>query len=361
MLSGLGATLATAAVAPVLAATPAEAAPPVPLTDPTTKYVRPPFQVQDQPWPGLASKMLPRPDHGETSYKGSGRLAGRRALITGGDSGMGRAAAIAYAREGADVAINYYPTEEPDAQEVVALIKAAGRKAVAIPGDLREEAFCQRLVADAVRQLGGLDIVVSNAGVAEMAGATSCELCPIETQQRVMDVNFFGAVRVVQAFLPLVRASRGTVVFNTALMAHTVIPFNAGYAASKCALEGWADSLRREVQPHGVRVAIVEAGYLNSELESKQRSATESTEALYPAATALHDAMHRSSGALAKRRSASPRRMSEQMVAAAQASKPRPRRIVGTGARTIWTIGCLPDRVQDALFRSVLTRLTRRP
>jgi hypothetical protein len=108
--------------------------------------------------------MEPKPDHGEASYKGSVRLAGRRALITGGDSGMGRAAANAYARKGADIAINYYPDEESDAQEVIKLIKDAGRNAVALPGDLRDEAFCTRLVADAVEKLGGLDILVSNAG-----------------------------------------------------------------------------------------------------------------------------------------------------------------------------------------------------
>ncbi|MFN3433891.1 MAG: SDR family NAD(P)-dependent oxidoreductase, partial [Sphingomonas sp.] len=117
--------------------------------DPTTKYPQPPFERQTQPWPGLARDMTPRPDHGEESYVGAGRLAGRRALITGGDSGMGRAAAIAFAREGADVAINYLPDEQADADEVVALIEAAGRKAVAIPGDLKEEAFCNRLVAEA--------------------------------------------------------------------------------------------------------------------------------------------------------------------------------------------------------------------
>src|SRR4051794_32224118 len=133
------------------------------LEDPRTKYPKPPFHGQEQPWPGLASKMDPPPDHGEKSYKGSNRLLGRKALITGGDSGMGRAAAIAYAREGADVAINYFPTEEEDAQQVVALIKEAGRKAVALPGDLRDEAFCQKMVADAVKELGGLDILVSNA------------------------------------------------------------------------------------------------------------------------------------------------------------------------------------------------------
>ena len=116
------------------------------LQNPADKYPKPPFKKQSQPWPGLASKMEPRPDHGETSYRGSGRLAGRKALITGGDSGMGRAAAIAYAREGADVAINYFPSEEPDAMEVIDLIKAEGRVGLAIPGDLRDEKFCQELV-----------------------------------------------------------------------------------------------------------------------------------------------------------------------------------------------------------------------
>src|SRR5689334_24123312 len=133
------------------------------MEDPRTKYPKPPFKQQTQPWPGLARNMDPKPDHGETRYRGSGRLAGRKALITGGDSGIGRAAAIAYAREGADVAINYLPSEEPDAREVVQFIRAAGRKAVAIPGDIKDEAFCNRLVETAVRELGGLDILVNNA------------------------------------------------------------------------------------------------------------------------------------------------------------------------------------------------------
>ena len=115
------------------------------LENPASKFPKPPFKRQTQPWPGLAGKMEPRPDHGEKSYHGSGRLAGRKALITGGDSGMGRVAAIAYAREGADVAINYYPTEEPDAQEVIALITAEGRIDLGIPGDLRDEKFASSL------------------------------------------------------------------------------------------------------------------------------------------------------------------------------------------------------------------------
>ena len=149
MISGLGAGLATVAISPVFGASETLLGDMVatsPLEDPTSKYPKPPFKEQFQPWPGLAGKMEPRPDHGETSYKGSGRLAGRKALITGGDSGMGRAAAIAYAREGADVAINYLPDEEQDAKEVIALIKKEGRKAIAIPGDLRNENFAGKTI-----------------------------------------------------------------------------------------------------------------------------------------------------------------------------------------------------------------------
>ena len=131
IVGGIGAGLATVAAATTPAfsqSTSGGGSTAQPLENPTTKYPRPPFKEQPQPWPGLASRMDPRPDHGETSYKGSGRLLGRKALITGGDSGMGRAAAIAYAREGADVAINYLPVEEPDANEVIELIRAAGRQ-----------------------------------------------------------------------------------------------------------------------------------------------------------------------------------------------------------------------------------------
>src|SRR5205085_10230552 len=138
-ITGIALGLTTAMASPVLASEKKASdydAPPD-LEDPRNKFPKPPFKEQSQPWPGLARDMDPKPDHGEKSYKGSGRLKGRKALITGGDSGMGRAAAIAYAREGADVAINYFPSEEPDAKDVIALIEDAGQKGVAIPGDLR--------------------------------------------------------------------------------------------------------------------------------------------------------------------------------------------------------------------------------
>ena len=158
--------LVTAAAAPALAQA-QQTSPPFklqPLTDPAKQYPAPPFLPQSQAWPGLAGKMMPKPDHGEKSYVGSGRLAGRKALITGGDSGMGRAAAIAYAREGADVAINYFPNEEPDAQEVIRLIKDEGRKSLALPGDLRRrrrpvgrrprDRRCARCCCDRRRKIG---------------------------------------------------------------------------------------------------------------------------------------------------------------------------------------------------------------
>jgi hypothetical protein len=174
--------------------------PPVGLEDPRGKYPKPPFKEQSQPWPGLASKMNPRPDHGEKTYRGSGRLAGRKALITGGDSGMGRAAAIAYVREGADVVINYLPAEEEDAQEVLALIKAENRRGFGIPGDLRNETFCQQLVEQAVHNLGGLDIVVNNAARQQ----TRASLLDITTEDfdATIKTNIYAPFWVSRAALP---------------------------------------------------------------------------------------------------------------------------------------------------------------
>ncbi len=258
ILGGLGATLAAGAISPVFAS-------PVGianmkkegLVDPTTKYPKPPFPVQSQPWPGLVSKMDPKPDHGETSYKGSGRLSGRKALITGGDSGMGRAAAIAYAREGADVAINYFPTEESDAQEVIALIKAAGRKGIAIPGDLREEAFCQKLVMQAVEELGGLDILVNNAGRQQ----THASILDISTEQFdwTMKTNIYAPFWIIKAALP--HLAPGSVIIGTASeQAYDPSPDLYDYAQTKAATMNYVKSLAKQLGPKGIRVNGVAPG-----------------------------------------------------------------------------------------------------
>jgi NAD(P)-dependent dehydrogenase (short-subunit alcohol dehydrogenase family) len=181
-----------------------------PLRDPRTKYRKEPFAEQKQPWPALASKMDPPPDHGEQSYKGSGRLAGRKALVTGGDSGIGRAAAIAFAREGADVAINYFPTEEPDAKDVVELIKAAGRKAIALPADIRTQEACEKVVADAVGGLGGLDILVNNAAYQQ----SKKDISEITDEQlvRTFETNIFAPFRISKAAIPHLKP--GSVIIN---------------------------------------------------------------------------------------------------------------------------------------------------
>ncbi len=257
-IAGLGTGLAAAAVGPVFAGTtdvktPAKAK----LEDPTTKYPQPPFKSQSQPWPGLASKMDPRPDHGEQSYKGSGRLMGRKALITGGDSGMGRAAAIAYAREGADVAINYFPTEEPDAREVIALIKAEGRKAIAIPGDLRDEAFCRRLVDEAVRGLGGLDILVNNAGRQQ----SHQSILDISNEQFdwTMKTNIYAPFWIIKAALPHLQPG-SVIIGTTSEQAYDPTPDLYDYAQTKAATMNYVKSLAKQLAPKGIRVNGVAPG-----------------------------------------------------------------------------------------------------
>jgi NAD(P)-dependent dehydrogenase (short-subunit alcohol dehydrogenase family) len=228
-----------------------------PLEDPVGKYPKPPFQEQSQPWPGLASKMVPVPDHGEKSYKGSGRLQGRKALITGGDSGMGRAAAIAYAREGANVAINYYPTEEPDAKEVIALIKAEGRKAVAIPGDLRDEAFCRKLVEQAVQALGGLDIIVNNA--ARQQARQSILDITTEEFDATMKTNIYAPFWIIKAALPHLQPG-SAIIGTTSEQAYDPSPDLYDYAQTKAATMNYIKSLAKQLGPKGIRVNGVAPG-----------------------------------------------------------------------------------------------------
>ena len=230
---------------------------PVVLDDPRAKHPKPPFPKQSQPWPGLACKMEPRPDHGEDSYRGSGRLAARKALITGGDSGMGRAAAIAFAREGADVAINYFPTEEPDAQEVVELIEAEGRIAAPIPGDLRDEAFCRKLVEKAVEALGGLDIVVCNAA-RQQAHGSILEIAS-EDFDATIKTNIYAPFWILKAALPHLKPG-AAIIATASEQAYDPSPDLYDYAQTKAATMNYVKSLAKQLGPKGIRVNGVAPG-----------------------------------------------------------------------------------------------------
>jgi NAD(P)-dependent dehydrogenase (short-subunit alcohol dehydrogenase family) len=256
LVGTLGLSMATVAVGSGQAAA-AQDSTAAPFEDPTTKYPKPPFPEQHQPWPGLASKMQPRPDHGETSYKGSGRLKGRRALITGGDSGMGRAAAIAFAREGADVVINYLAEEQPDAEEVIALLRASGSKCVGIPGDLRQEAFCKELVANTIKSLGGLDILVSNAGRQQ----SNKSILDISTEQFdwTMKTNIYAPFWLIKAALPSLRPG-SCIIATTSEQAYDPSADLYDYAQTKAATMNFVKSLAKQLAPKGIRVNGVAPG-----------------------------------------------------------------------------------------------------
>jgi NAD(P)-dependent dehydrogenase (short-subunit alcohol dehydrogenase family) len=229
----------------------------VPLENPAGKYPRPPFAEQKQPWPGLACKMQPPPDHGEKSYRGSGRLTGRKALITGGDSGMGRAAAIAFAREGADVAINYFPSEEEDARQVIEWIEKAGRKGVAIPGDLRDEGFCRQLVERAVEGLDGLDILVSNA--ARQQSRESILDVTSEDFDATMKTNIYAPFWIIKAALPHLKPG-AAIIGTTSEQSYDPSPELYDYAQTKAATMSYVKSLAKQLAPKGIRVNGVAPG-----------------------------------------------------------------------------------------------------
>ncbi|WP_426473773.1 SDR family oxidoreductase [Chryseobacterium balustinum] len=227
------------------------------LTDPRTKYPKPPFKSQSQPFPGLTGKMTPIPDHGEKSYVGSGRLSGRKALITGGDSGIGRAAAIAYAREGADVAINYLPDEQEDAQQVIELIKKEGQKAIAIPGDIRNEAFCKKLVEQAVQQLGGLDILVNNAGHQK----SNESILDISTEDFdwTIKTNIYAPFWITKAALPHMKPG-SSIIGLSSVQAYDPSADLYDYAQTKAATTNYVKSLAKQLGPKGIRVNGVAPG-----------------------------------------------------------------------------------------------------
>ncbi|MBA1304581.1 SDR family oxidoreductase [Stutzerimonas stutzeri] len=268
LIQGAATTFAAGMVLPGFAqAADADVTPqaaPAPLRDSKALHPQPPFDKQSQPWPGLARDMQSPPDHGEKSYRGSNRLAGRKALITDGDSGIGRAAAIAFAREGADVAIGYLPDEEPDAQAVVALIRDAGRKAVALPGDIRDEAFCRSMVQKAVEELGGLDILVNNA--ARQSSEQSILDISNEAFDWTLKTNLYAMFWITKAAVPHMPA--GASIINTSSVTTYDPPANLlGYSLTKAAITNFSKGLAKQLIDKGIRVNAVAPGPLWTPLQ----------------------------------------------------------------------------------------------
>lgn len=227
------------------------------MQDPRTQYPQPQFSHQPQPVPGLDTEMTPRPDHGESSYQGCGRLKGRKALVTGGDSGIGRAAAIAFAREGASVVINYLPSEQPDADEVVSLLKNEGCEIFAIPGDLSDEQFCKDLIQQAHGKLGGLDVLAAVAGkqhaVEKIADVTT------EQMEQTYRVNVFALFWLTKAALPLMPPG-GSIITTASIQATHPSPSLLDYAPTKAAILAFTRALAKQVIEQGIRVNCVAPG-----------------------------------------------------------------------------------------------------
>jgi NAD(P)-dependent dehydrogenase (short-subunit alcohol dehydrogenase family) len=227
------------------------------LSNPVTRYRTEGFPRQEQEQPGLTGRTDPTPDHGEESYRGSGRLAGMRALITGGDSGIGRAVAIAYAREGADVAISYLPEEEDDARDTAEWIEKAGRVAVRMPGDVRSEDQCAQLVERTVSELGGLDILVLNAGYQE--NRDGLENIPTSEIERVFDTNLFAPMWIARAAIPHLKPG-ASIITTSSIQAFNPSPKLIDYAMTKAAQVAFTRALAQELGERGIRVNAVAPG-----------------------------------------------------------------------------------------------------
>ncbi|MDR5883784.1 SDR family oxidoreductase [Caballeronia sp. LZ032] len=227
------------------------------MQDPLKQYPGPDFDRQPQSAPGLAKEMRPRPDHGEESYQGFGRLKGRRALITGADSGIGRAVAIAYAREGADIVMNYLPSEEADAREVRRLVSDAGVKVTAIAGDISEEAFCRELVQKTVGELGGIDILVNVAG--KQTSVDSIADLSTEQFEATFRTNVFAMFWLCKAALPHMPAG-AAIINTTSIQSYQPSASLLDYAPTKAAITAFTHALAKQVAPKGVRVNAVAPG-----------------------------------------------------------------------------------------------------
>ena len=226
-------------------------------TDPNTAYPAPEFPEQQQSKPGLAKEMGPKPDHGEDSYVGRERLAGRTALITGADSGIGRAVAIAFAREGADLVLTYLPEEQPDADEVVQLVEDAGRAVTTVPGDLSDEGFCTELVARAAEALGRIDVLVEVGGFQKATEA----IADLSTEQfdHTMKTNVYSLFWTVKAALPHMPAG-GSIITTSSVQAYNPSPTLLDYATTKSAINTFTKALAQQVAPQGIRANVVAPG-----------------------------------------------------------------------------------------------------
>ncbi|MFL5801585.1 MAG: SDR family oxidoreductase [Roseiflexaceae bacterium] len=227
-----------------------------PAQDPREQGLQPPFPDQPQSPPGLEQDMLPRPDYGAQTYRGSGRLTGKAAIITGGDSGIGRAVALAYAREGADILIAYLD-EEPDAQETVRIVEQAGRKAVAIPGDIGDERHAQQIVEQALQAFGKLDILVNNA--AFQMTHESIEELSTEEFERTFRTNVFAMFYLCKAALPKMQPG-GAIINTTSIQAYQPSSSLLAYASTKGAIVTFTKALAEEALKQGVRVNAVAPG-----------------------------------------------------------------------------------------------------
>jgi NAD(P)-dependent dehydrogenase (short-subunit alcohol dehydrogenase family) len=216
------------------------------------------FPAQQQEPPGLTTRMNPMPDHGEKTYRGSGKLEGMRALVTGGDSGIGRAVAIAYAREGADVAISYLPEEQQDAEETGRWVTEAGRRSLLVPGDLTDESACRDLVDRAVAEFGGLDVLVNNAGF-QMARSQTLEETTTEQMDRVFKTNLYALFWVTRAALPHMSAG-ASIINNSSIQAYEPSTSLLDYASTKAAINNFTVNLAAEVGSRGIRVNAVAPG-----------------------------------------------------------------------------------------------------
>jgi NAD(P)-dependent dehydrogenase (short-subunit alcohol dehydrogenase family) len=224
--------------------------------DPRTAEPSGTFPEQSQPYPGRESEMRPRPDFGEHSYRGSGRLLGRKALITGGDSGIGRAVAVAFAREGADVLISYL-SEEDDASETARVVRDAGRTCIAIPGDITRQEHCVNLVDRTVRELGGLDILVNNA--AFQMTHEGIEDLTLDEFDRTFKTNIYAMFWLCKAALPKMRPG-GAIINTTSIQAYQPSPSLLAYASTKGAILTFTKGLSQEAIKRGIRVNAVAPG-----------------------------------------------------------------------------------------------------